>query len=234
VTTLRRRNFRELGGLPTRSPGVFVRHGYFYRSSSLARFDAEALRVLTSLGLRRAVDLRTSAEVAQSVTAVLPAPMQPLHVPLFELARQNWIGPPDQSPKSTASRYIEMLEDGLGALAAVVVEAARPNSTPFVIACSAGRDRTGIVVACLLDLLDVTDQAIAGDYALSDEFDPESGRAHGATMHELLILVRRRYVSTQQMLASHGVTSNVVGDLRRELLVQPERAKSVVGASSDA
>jgi hypothetical protein len=76
-----------------------------------------------------------------------------------------------------------MLEDGRRSLAAVVTEAALPSSTPFVISCSAGRDRTGIVVACLLDLLDVTDDAIAGDYALSDEFDPgerASARRHDA------------------------------------------------------
>jgi protein-tyrosine phosphatase len=220
VTTLRRRNFRDLGGLPTRIPGVVVRSSYFYRSSALAHFDADEQRVLTSLGLGRGVDLRTGTEVAQSVTAVLPASMRPLHIPLFELARQNWIGPSDQSPKATAARYVEMLEDGLRSLAAVVIEAARPSATPFVISCSAGRDRTGIVVACLLDLLDVTHDAIASDYALSDEFDPVSGRAHGATMHELFELVRRRYVSTQRMLASHGVTATVVDDLRRELLVE--------------
>jgi protein-tyrosine phosphatase len=219
VTALRRRNFRDLGGLPTRTAGVVVRSGYFHRSSALTHFNVDEQRALTSLGLRRALDLRSSAEVAQSVPAFLPAPMRTLHIPLFELARQNWIGPPDQSPHATAARYAEMLEDGRRSLAAVVVEAARPSSTPFVISCSAGRDRTGIVVACLLDLLDVTDDAIAGDYALSDDFDPVSGRAHGATMHELLALVRRRYVSTQLMLASHGVTASVVDELRRGLLV---------------
>lgn len=126
---LRRRNFRDLGELPTRTTSVVVRSGYFHRSSAPTHFNVDEQRVLTSLGLRRALDLRSSTEVAQSAPARLPAPMQTLHIPLFELARQNWIGVPDQSPNATAARYVEMLEDGCRSLAAVIVEAARPSST---------------------------------------------------------------------------------------------------------
>lgn len=141
------------------------------------------------------------------------------HSPLFESARPHWIAPADQSPDATALRYFEMLQDGLRSLAAVVVHVARPDATPFLVSCNAGRDRTGIVVACLLDLLDVVDDAIAMDYARSDAFAPETGRAHAATILKLLALVRDRYGSSERMLAPLGVTASIVDALRRGFLV---------------
>ncbi len=51
---------------------------------------------------------------------------------------------------------------------------------------------------------------------LSDSFDPRSGRAHAATIRELLALVRGRYGSTQTMLAPCGVTAVAIDALRRE------------------
>jgi protein-tyrosine phosphatase len=217
TTLLWRRNLRDLGGLPTQD-GLVVSLRRLFRSSSPSLFDAEEQRELLSLNLRGAIDLRTSAELAQFGSSVFPADVRVLNLPLFEAARSNWISPSDQRPQATAERYFEMLQVGLPALAAVVGAVGAPNATPVVVSCTAGRDRTGIVIACLLDLLGVTDEAIAADYAHSDPFDQEVGRAHAATVHEFLALIRRRFGSTQRMLAPQGVTSGVVEALRRDLL----------------
>lgn len=215
---LQHRNLRDLGGLATRRRGSVVAPGRFFRSSSPSRFELEEQRALSSLGLRSIVDLRTSAECARDETANFSTEVRVVHLPLFESARPHWIAPTDQSSGATADRYLEMLQAGLPALAAVVVHVARPEANPFVVSCTAGRDRTGIVVACLLDLLDVTDEAIAMDYARSDAFARETGRAHPATILELLSHVRDRYGSTERMLAPLGVTSSIVESLRQELL----------------
>ena len=220
MTLLRRRNLRDLGGLPARD-GLVVIPRRLFRSSSPSSFDAEELRELLSLKMRGVIDLRRTAELAQSGRSVLPAEVRVLHLPLFETARSNWILPSDQTPQASAERYFQMLEDGLQALAAVVNAVGAPNATPVLVSCTAGRDRTGIVVACLLDLLEVTHDAIAADYANSDAFDRVGGRAHAATAHELLELIRRRFGNTQRMLAPHGITPQVVEALRRDLLVRP-------------
>ena len=220
VTLLRSRNFRDLGGLPTRGLGLCVRPACLFRSSVPSAFEPDQWRALTSLKVRTAIDLRMDAEVAQPLASLFAAEVRVLHHPLFQTARQNWIAPPDQSPKATALRYFEMLQDGLGTVAAVIAHAACPEAMPFLVSCSAGRDRTGIVVACLLDLLDVTDEAIALDYAQSDGFHPQSGRAHAETIHEFLALVRGRYDSIESMLSPLGVTLNIRQTLRRELLAQ--------------
>lgn len=220
VSALRFCNLRDLGGLPTRHRAFIVRPRRFFRGSTPSRFGPAELGVLAALKLRTLIDLRTTAEVFASEDAPLAAVAQAVHLPLFETARQNWIAPADQSPRATAVRYLEMLDDSRDAVAAVVRQIAGTGATPFLVHCSAGRDRTGIVVACLLDLLEVTDEAIADDYSQSDKFDPNTGRAHAATIVEFLGLLRERHGSVQRMLATSGVTDGVIESLRRGLLFQ--------------
>jgi protein-tyrosine phosphatase len=191
-----------------------------FRSSSPSHFDADERRELVSLGLRCAIDLRTTAERAPCGPSDFSAGVQVLHLPLFETVRINWISPSDQTPRATSERYSEMLEDGLQAVAAVVSAIGVPDATPLLLSCSAGRDRTGIVVVCLLELLGVTDEAIAADYAKTDSFDRKGGRAHAATAHLLLALIRRRFGSMQRMLAPRGITPELIEGLRRDLLVR--------------
>jgi protein-tyrosine phosphatase len=117
-----------------------------------------------------------------------------------------------------------MLTDGLLALGSVIAHVAQPNAVPFLVCCGAGRDRTGIVVACLLDLLGVPDEAIASDYAESDFFDQQGGRAHADTILELLKLIRSRHGTTARMLSPFDDVGDAVERLRRELLV-PQRGE---------
>jgi protein-tyrosine phosphatase len=208
-----------LGGLPTRCGEFVVRPRCLFRSSAPARFDAAERVALDSLGLRTAIDLRTSAEVVRAGDDSFGAGAGVVRLPLFNRTRRSWIRPADQSPLGTAARYLEMTEDGRRTIGAVVARLARADATPAVIYCSAGRDRTGIVVACILDLLDVAESAIAADYALSDGFDPAGGRAHAATIVEWLGLVRERYGSVRGMLSRSGVTEGVVEAVRKRLLV---------------
>jgi protein-tyrosine phosphatase len=216
---LQRRNLRDLGGLRARD-GLVVAPGRLFRSSAPSHFEASERRELGLLGVRCAIDLRTTTERERCVPAQFPADVQVLNLPLFEVVRGNWSSPSDQGPEATAERYFEMLEDGLQTVAAVVDALRKPGATPLLVSCSAGRDRTGIVVACVLDLLGITDEAIAEDYARSDPFDQESGRAHAGTAHALLGSIRRQFGGTQEMLARQGITTEVIGGLRQDLLVR--------------
>jgi hypothetical protein len=193
--------------------------GRFFRGSDPSQLGPSERQCLSRLNLRSIVDLRMSIEANQSSNTGLFAGVEVFHLPLFETARPSWIAPADQRPQATAGRYFEMLSEGLRALATVVVQVGQPSSTPFLVCCAAGRDRTGIVVACLLDLLDVPDEAIASDYVQSDFVDQRSGRSHPTTILELLDLVRTRHGSTERMLFSSGVLAAVVERLRRNLLV---------------
>jgi hypothetical protein len=132
-----------------------------------------------------------------------------LHRPLFERIRPNWISPTDQSPEATAKRYLEMLSDGTETLVRTVIALCEQDAYPLAIHCAAGRDRTGITVACVLDLLNVEENAIASDYARSDVAVDDSGRAHSQTMHYFLAGIRKQYGSTRELLSAQGVADKV-------------------------
>jgi protein-tyrosine phosphatase len=211
------RNLRDLGGLPAQG-GQVVASGRLFRGSSPSRFEQAERQALQALELRTIIDLRMHDEVVTSGIQQASPTLRVHHHPLFESARQSWIAPKDQSPPSTASRYFEMLNDGVDALANIVLRMAQPETTPLLFCCAAGRDRTGIVAACLLDLLGVDDALIAHDYAQSDAFVHDGGRAHSSTIVELLKLVRQTYGSTRSMVQSFGVSDAVFDRLELELL----------------
>lgn len=57
-----------------------------------------------------------------------------------------------------------MAAEGAGRLAALVRWFADPATPPALVHCAAGKDRTGIVAACVLELLGADDDTIVADY----------------------------------------------------------------------
>jgi protein-tyrosine phosphatase len=68
-----------------------------------------------------------------------------------------------------ADRYLGMLEKGADAVANALAILADPAAYPAVFHCAAGKDRTGLLAAVVLGLLDVSDEDIIADYALSQQ-----------------------------------------------------------------
>jgi putative hemolysin len=152
------------------------------------------------------------------VPCPLPEPCEWVNVPLLSSFRSHWIQPSDQRPEATASRYLEMIEQGLPSIGRILRLFVESPWRPTLIHCTAGRDRTGIVIAFLLDLLEVSEEVIAADYALSDGATEDGARAQGETMLHLLELIRKQHTSTREMLLRTGVTSRYVDQLRDLLL----------------
>jgi protein-tyrosine phosphatase len=67
-----------------------------------------------------------------------------------------------------ADAYVWMLGEGPEAIREVLDLVTEPEALPAVVYCAAGKDRTGVVVAILLELVGVDRATIAADYALSD------------------------------------------------------------------
>jgi protein-tyrosine phosphatase len=141
-------------------------------------------------------------------------------VPLLTSFRSHWIQPSDQRPEATASRYLEMLEQGLPSIGRVLSVLVTTPWCPTLIHCAAGRDRTGIVVALVLDLLEVPEEVIAADYALSDGVVEDGAGAQAETIHHLLELLRKQHTSTRELLLRAGVAAECIDQLRH-LLLEP-------------
>ena len=199
-------NLRDLGGCATRG-GEVLATGRLFRGAEPAVAAEATAGLVRAMGIRRVVDLRMDEEVEEAGAPAFPEGCEWVRLPLFYTVRPHWPNPVDRTPPSTAARYFEMAEEGEATIARIVDLLGDVRSRPTLIHCVAGRDRTGIVVACLLDLVDVPDPIIAADYALSSVVNDAEGRnAHPDNILLLLRLIRERFGSVREMLLSAGAT----------------------------
>jgi hypothetical protein len=64
-----------------------------------------------------------------------------------------------------AESYLDLLRCGGDAFVAGLVRIASPEGAPVIVHCAAGKDRTGVLVALLLEAAGVRREAIVADYA---------------------------------------------------------------------
>jgi protein-tyrosine phosphatase len=168
------RNFRDLGGYAT-SDGRRVRWRQLFRSASLGSLTARDHATLDALGLRAVFDLRATDERAKEPVrwSTGTGPQLLDHDYLLDLSALSRVLP----------RVDVDVAAGRGAFAAFY--AAMPTrfatpyralfgtllrgEAPFVVNCSAGKDRTGVGAALLLAALGVPRNVIIEDYLLSNE-----------------------------------------------------------------
>jgi protein-tyrosine phosphatase len=213
-------NLRDLGGVET-ADGRRVATGRLYRGASLHRLEPEHVEALAAFGIRTAIDLRTSAEVASGGFAGDAATIH--HLPIFETGPD--LGDPgEEAAQVLADAYLWMLDEGPAAIRDAIDLLGNPGTTPAVIYCAAGKDRTGVVCAIVLSLVRVEREAIAADYALSDapaaalrEWHLDNGtppdqlaaagifRAPPEAMGLFLAAVEERFGSLDGYLAGIGV-----------------------------
>jgi protein-tyrosine phosphatase len=155
-------NLRDLGGYPT-SDGGTVRWRTLLRSDALHRLDDSGRAALAGFGLRTVVDLRTDEETENAPSGLHGTGARLFHVPLI---RAEGIG---TLPPELAAVYRHMIDDRGAAIAEAVGRLSADGALPGLIHCSAGKDRTGLVAALVLEVIGVPDEIIAADYALSAE-----------------------------------------------------------------
>jgi protein-tyrosine phosphatase len=168
-------NWRDLGGLPT-VDGRFTRAGRLFRSDTLQEVDeADARRLAEEVGLRTVVDLRLAAEVETEGRGGLEGEesVRHLSVPLISV---DFSVPGTAVPLLTADlhipHYVGFLEVSADKFR-VIAETLAADGIPAVVHCAAGKDRTGVVVAVLLDAVGVERTAIIDDYVRTREFYPQ-------------------------------------------------------------
>ncbi|MEU8899107.1 tyrosine-protein phosphatase [Nocardia sp. NPDC048505] len=166
-------NVRDLGGLPVADGGT-TRFGVVFRASTPQHLTAEDLRTLLGpVGLRTLIDLRNPDEVEREGYGLLGrAAVRVVNLPVRK-ATQTSLTPADLVPDGQRYDLVGLYRELLGGSPESVVGAARliadPDRHSVVFHCAAGKDRTGLVAAVLLDAVGVPAEAIAADYALTGE-----------------------------------------------------------------
>jgi protein-tyrosine phosphatase len=167
-------NFRDLGGLST-VDGRTLRHGVLFRSEGPAYLNANDVATLQGLGIRTVCDLRSEGERLAQPNQWCDA------AALFNI-------PVDSDVRVKGNKAWDLMradptvEGGRAAMMYNYREMGRVMEPPFralidrllsgagvpvLVHCTAGKDRTGVIIALLLHALGVPTSQIEADYVLS-------------------------------------------------------------------
>ena len=182
-------NFRDTGGTPLTAGGA-TRSGVLYRSDALSGLGETGLSQFAATPVGVVVDFRTPTERLMAPD-VLPTsrPFRMVELSILEgamtgLARQD---ASDASPQDPAAQleairealaqppflgdlYVGMLQGGASAFAEVarlVAASSDAEPTAVVVHCTAGKDRTGVSAALILEAVGADRDAVVADYAAS-------------------------------------------------------------------
>jgi protein-tyrosine phosphatase len=235
-------NMRDLGGLPV-TGGERTRFRRLLRSGTLQDLtEDDVTYLITAVGVRTVVDLRLSDEAEREGSALSGIPaVRYLSLPLSSAGRTRSDTVADAAEMDIVAHYLAILE-GSGKN---IVRAARlfadEMNLPAVFHCAAGKDRTGVLAAVLLDAVGVSTEAVIADYALTAQRMRQisarllrletyremqalsrgikgAATADEASMAEFLDGMRGRYGGGADYLAAQGMSRGELAALRAALI----------------
>jgi protein-tyrosine phosphatase len=171
-------NLRDLGGMPA-AGGMTLRRGHLIRSGRLSGLPREGIDALLSSGITRIIDFRGGPERSEAPT---PAEIRAC-IRIVELDADSSLGDPnpilesclvsvDVSRRVIHGVYRELPErhkESYRQLFATVAEGHR-----VLFHCAAGKDRTGVAAALMLEVLGVERPLIKAEFALSEQVIEET------------------------------------------------------------
>lgn len=231
------RNARDLGGIAV-AGGAEIRAAALLRSESPGWAPQPIWARLGELGVRTAIDLRALGEPdlgapEDSSLTVVRAPLFDFD---FDVLVDSWRGEID-----LIGFYLYVLAEFADRIAAAARALALAEPGAVLVHCNMGKDRTGLLIALLLDALGARREAIAADYALSaasmaaplaewvalggdDANRQMRARVAGSGAEEMLAVlseVDRRYAGSRAYLAAGGLKDEQLRLIERRLLVAP-------------
>lgn len=232
-------NARDLGGLVTRD-GRVVRTRQVIRTDNLKGLSAQGQRDLADIGLALVVDLRMGLEVEREGYVIAHDPSVVVNLPMLPQAGLNEEQVAQGAAGSLVEDYIRQIDVNAVNMTQALRLIADPQNRPVVVHCTAGKDRTGLVIAMLLDILGVDHETIVADYHVSNTaMEQILERIRGApvyqdiglaqapvwifaaeaeTMREFLALMTERYGNAEQWALDAGMSVAEIQSLRATLL----------------
>lgn len=178
------------------APGL--RPGRLFRSGELSRLDDQGRDTLRQLGITDVADLRAAREVARRGPGLVPEGVAVHLLPFPDLGDEDQSSVDDEAPHETAFRRLfqgdpEQSDDEVNAAAVRhMTDEYRQFPTrngaqravrqvfsllaagrPVLTHCFAGKDRTGFVIATVLEAIGVDEDTIVADYLRSNAAVPQ-------------------------------------------------------------
>ncbi|CAN1515640.1 COG2365 Protein tyrosine/serine phosphatase [Rhabdaerophilaceae bacterium] len=178
-------NFRDFGGKPL-VDGKRIASGRFYRSAAPGRLTPQGIRTLSEHGITTIIDLRGVVERKAAPTPqldgsglmVISTPVEPNTSGNARQALAEGTATPAKMRDlmiASYRGYVAVHAEAFGnALAAMIL-----SDTPSMVHCTAGKDRTGFIVAVLQRAFGVPESAVVEDYLRTNtDWDRTSVSAH--------------------------------------------------------
>jgi len=172
-------NTRDIGGYLTGDMSQ-LRWGEIFRSDELSRLTASDFQKLEAMGLKTVIDLRTTKEHDES-----PTRWQGDHPPRFYNfpvgdSNDEWFSAQrsmmkknrftqEQALVHMVAGYRLFADEGTASFRKMMEVVLDESNWPLLIHCSAGKDRSGIAVALIMEALGVDHETIMEEYLLTNK-----------------------------------------------------------------
>jgi protein-tyrosine phosphatase len=229
-------NARDLGGYPT-ADGRATRWGAVVRSDSPSELTEAGRAALLDHGIRYMVDLRMPSEIER-----YPNPFSepgPHGVGYVNIMFEDPTAVPSTTFTTLAEGYKSKLDHTMPTVANILRAIAEAPEGGVLVHCMAGKDRTGLVAALLLELAGVPRRTVAEDYALTAEYlkpwderylesgpgersdrekEIEKYRPRVEVMLEVLEHLDERYGGAEGYVLESGVSAEDIARLHKRLV----------------
>lgn len=233
-------NVRDLGGIPA-ADGRTLRSRQVIRGDNPKGLtDAGQGDFAEVIAPAVIVDLRIQLEVGREGYTVLHDPVRIVNLPMLPQSGVNQEQIEAGAADNLVDDYLRQVDVNAGSIVEALRLIADPANRPVFVHCTAGKDRTGIVIAMLLSLLGVEDEVIVADYHVTTKnmapvverirsapVFKENGLAFAPdwifasdpeTMRDFLARFRATYGTAERWAIGHGLTGEEIDRLKADLL----------------
>lgn len=143
----------------------YLRHNRLLRSDALHQLQQDGTHILRSLGIATIIDLRDDTEIANAPSRVPSEMARTIHHPVLASAGVPTSGEAPSLPEI----YRRIVTERVDALVGAVRLIADAPDGGVLVNCTAGKDRTGVVIAVTLSAVGVSRDQVIADYIRSQE-----------------------------------------------------------------
>ena len=213
-------NVRDLGGYETQN-GYYTKSHKFVRSTNPGNLSKDEKEYLYDYGIRVQVDLRSDFEVDQQPSALKGyKDIEYYNINLLQSKNLNVLPSEVRNYHDLSGFYVFMLESNKEQFRQVFDIFYDHPYDAIMFNCSAGKDRTGVIAALLMDLAGCHEYDIVKDYSESyennlkvmaklEELVDEDNRAFLESspkmMMKFLDYLREHYGSAKEYLVQCGL-----------------------------
>ena len=167
-------NFRDFGGYPAVAGGWVV-PGKLFRCGTLSNITPTGLATFNELDIRHICDLRRADEREDDPTPLPPenprrtvVSIDPGSAPSMRLALRSRPPTEDQRMNFMVAINEDLVRDHAKNFREVFTTLLDTRDGGFLVHCTAGKDRTGLAVAMILESLGVSRENVEEDYLLTN------------------------------------------------------------------